>query len=93
MKFATLLQFTDQGLQQIANTTDRAAAFVEQAENAGLQISELLWLSGRYDGLIVFDSPDIETASAVLLQLTKSGNVRTETFPAFDSTDMEQVLT
>ena len=92
MKFAILIKFTDQGLQNVGQTTHRAAAFAEQAKQTGLEISELLWLSGRFDGLIVFDSPDIETASAAMLSLCKTGNVKTEMLPAFDVAAMDNLL-
>jgi len=92
MKFATLISFTDQGIRDIAETTDRAISFTEQAEAAGLVISELLWLTGRFDGLMVFDATDHETASAAMLHLAKSGNVKTETLPAFDSAAMQRVI-
>lgn len=91
MKFVTLIKFTTQGLQNIDTTTQRAAEFAESAKKAGLEISEQLWLCGRYDGLVVYEATDIETASAVMLQLSTSGNVTTETIPAFDSANMQKV--
>lgn len=92
MKFATLINFTDQGIQNIGETTQRAAAFAEQAKTAGLEISELLWLSGRFDGLIVFDAPNTEMASAAMLRLAKAGNVKTETLQAFDAAAMQRIV-
>lgn len=92
MKFATLINFTEQGLQNIAQSPARAATFSKQAKTAGLKISELLWLNGRFDGLMVFDAPDAETAAAAMLQLGKEGNVTTETLLAFDAKDMKQVV-
>ncbi len=92
MKFATLINFTEQGIQEIAQSPERATAFSKQAEKAGLEISELLWLSGRFDGLMVFDAPDTETASAAMLQLGKAGNVKTETLLAYDADAMKQVV-
>ena len=92
MKFATLINFTQQGMQRIGETTNRAAVFAEQAKEAGLEISELLWLNGRYDGLVVYEAPDLETASAAMLKLAKTGNVKTETLPAFEADGMQKVL-
>jgi uncharacterized protein with GYD domain len=92
MKFVTLINFTEQGVQRIGESTQRAATFAEQAKSAGLKISELLWLSGRFDGLVVYEAPDVETASAVMLKLAKTGNVKTETLTAFDSAGMQNVL-
>lgn len=92
MKFATLINFTDQGFQNIAQSTERATAFSKQAKKSGFKISELLWLSGRFDGLIIFDAPDAETAAAAMLQLGQAGNVKTETLLAYDASAMKQVV-
>ena len=92
MKFATLINFTQQGMQRIGESTNRAAVFAEQARDAGLNITEMLWLNGRFDGLVIYEAPDLETAAAVMLKLAKTGNVKTETLPAFDAESMQNVL-
>lgn len=92
MKFASLITFTDQGIRDVGQTTTRAVSFIEHAKERGAEVSELLWLSGRFDGLVIFDAPDAETAAAVMLMLAKNGNVKTETLTAFDSVVMNQVL-
>ena len=92
MKFVTLIKFTGQGFQNIGETTERAALFQEQATDAGIKISELLWLSGRYDGIIVFEADDFTHASSVMLKLSQSGNVNTETFQAFDAVEMKKIV-
>ena len=92
MKFVSLIKFTEQGFQNIAESPERAASFSKQAKQAGIKISELLWLNGRFDGLIVFEAPDVQTASATMLQLSKAGNVETETLVAFDAKEMKQIV-
>lgn len=92
MRFATLINFTEQGFQNIEQSPDRAVAFSKQAKKAGVKISQLLWLAGRFDGLIVFEAPDVESASAAMLQLSKAGNVKTETLQAFDAQEMKKVV-
>ena len=92
MKFATLINFTEQGIQNIERSIERAAAFSKQVENSEIKISEMLWLTGRFDGLMIFDAPNAQAASAAMLQLGKAGNVKTETLQAFDAKDMQQVI-
>lgn len=92
MKFVSLINFTDQGISDVGQTTTRAAMFIEQAKERGAEVTELLWLSGRFDGIMIFDAPDAETAAAVMLMLSKSGNVKTESLIAFDSVGINQVL-
>ncbi len=92
MKFVTIINFTEQGLRNISATTDRATAFAQQAEKAGIKVIEMLWLGGRFDGLLVYEAPDFETASGAMLNLSMAGNVRTETIPAFDTGQMRSAL-
>ncbi len=92
MKFVTLIRFTSQGVANFTQTTKRAKEFMKHAKAAGVDITELLWTQGRYDGIITFDAPDRETAAAVILGLSAHGNVQTETMNAFDAKGMEKVL-
>ena len=92
MRFATLIRFTEQGVQGIQQTTKRAEKFTKSIEKSGGEVTELLWLNGRYDGLLVYTALDAETAAAVMLKLSKTGNVTTETMQAFDVEEMNGVI-
>ena len=92
MKFATLIKYTDQGIKNIQHTTRRAAEFKAQAEKLGVEITELLWLTGQFDGLMIYNSPDVETSAALMLKLSQNGDVTTESLQAFDSSGMEEIL-
>ena len=92
MHFVTLLKFTNQGLADFGDTTLRARKFQELARAVGVNVCEMLWIQGRYDGIVVFDAPDAETASAAMLHLSSDGYVYTETFTAFDTEAMDRVI-
>ena len=57
-----------------------------------MKIKELFWTMGAYDGFILFEAPDAQTASAMLLRLGSRGAVRTQTLQAFDAKEMEGIL-
>lgn len=90
--FIALINFTDQGVQAIDKTLDRAAEFEKLAAQHGGKIRELYWTLGGYDGAIVFDAPDAQTATAIELSVARKGNVRTKTMQAFDRTQMQAIL-
>lgn len=92
MKFVTLLRYTQFGLEGIDKTTERAMSFKASAASSGIHVEKLLWMSGQYDGLILFDAPDMESACAAMLKLAKAGNVTTETLPAFEVDDMKKLI-
>lgn len=47
---------------------------------------------GAYDGLLIFDAPDDETATDLLLQLGSERNLHTTTVRAFNAVEMDGVL-
>jgi len=92
MTLLALINFTDQGLRNIQNTVARASAFKQSVEAAGGKVLTQLWCLGDFDGCVVFESPDDLTATRLLLDLEKQGNVRTRTLRAFDNTEIASII-
>ena len=90
--FVTLLNFPDQGIQNLKDSPHRADMFLEVAEKAGARVKDMYWTLGHHDVVLIFEAPDDETAAAVLLSLGTSGNVRIETLRAFDWAEFQAVL-
>lgn len=90
--YVALITFTQQGAEAIEHTVDRAAAFEKAVAQRGGKVRELFWTLGAFDGAILFDAPDAETATAIELSLVRKGNVRTQTLQAFDRTQMLAIL-
>ena len=90
--FITTIRFTEQGLQGIQESPKRAAAFKATAKKMGVKVKDVYWTLGHFDGVIIFDAPDDETATAAMLHLSSQGNVHTTTARAFGSSEMEKVV-
>lgn len=90
--FITTIKFTDKGIQGIHESPKRAAAFKAAAESMGVKVSGLYWTLGSFDGAIIFEAPDDETATAAMLHLSSQGNVQTTTVRAFESGAMEKII-
>ena len=58
----------------------------------GVKVTSLYWVLGDYDGLLIYEAPDDETATAMLLSLGSHGNVQTSTVRAFISAEMDSIL-
>ena len=58
----------------------------------GIDVKNIFWTLGPFDGVVVFDAPDDETATALMLHLASFGNVRTQTARAYEAAEMEQIL-
>ena len=90
--FITTIKFTEQGIQNIHESPKRAAAFKSAAKKLGVKVTDIYWTLGSFDGVLIFDAPDDETATAAMLHLSSQGNVQTTTARAFDSSEIEKVI-
>ena len=90
--FITTIKFTEKGIQNIQESPKRATAFKAAAKKIGVKVTDIYWTLGYFDGVIVFEAPDDETATAAMLHLSAQGYVHTTTARAFGSTEMEKVV-
>ena len=58
----------------------------------GAKVREVYWTLGAYDGVLIFEAADDETATALLLHLGSQGNVQTTTARAFTAAEIDKVL-
>jgi uncharacterized protein with GYD domain len=90
--YISTLRFTEQGLKGVADSPKRANAFKAAAKKAGVKVTAEYWTLGPFDGLVIFEAPDEETATALMLQLSALGNVQTQTARAFNAAEMGKIL-
>jgi uncharacterized protein with GYD domain len=90
--FITTIKFTEKGLQGIPETAKRSVAFKAAAKKMGVKVSAIYWTLGPFDGVIVFDAPDDQIATAAMLGLSSQGNVHTATCRAFGAGEIEKVV-
>lgn len=90
--FIALIRETQQGEAHMGESTARAAAFRQDATGMGVKVKDVYWTLGEYDGVLVFDAPDAETAAAAMCKLNAKGAVRTHTLRAFSAEEMEAIL-
>jgi uncharacterized protein with GYD domain len=90
--YIALLQFTEQGVRNIKDTTKRSIATNELASKLGVKVVDIFWTLGPYDIVMVLEAPDDETLTAFTLKLGSLGNVKTQTLRAFRAKEMDAIL-
>jgi len=90
--YVSLISLTNRGEEEIQHSVDRAKAFREEAEKVGARVTGIYWTLGNYDGVLIFEAPDPQTATTLMLSLGSKGAVRTQTLTAFDSDQMQSIL-
>ena len=90
--FLTSIKFMPEGVKEIGETTRRSAAFKATAKKLGAKVTDVYWTLGDFDGLLIFEAPDDETAAALMLHLSSIGKVHTSTVRAFTAAEMDKIV-
>jgi len=90
--YITLLNWTDQGIQNFKESPARTDAAAELAESLGAKLVQTYWTIGQYDIVGIVEAPDDETATAFALAVGARGGVRSTTLRAFGRQEMEGII-
>ncbi|MBI1995769.1 MAG: GYD domain-containing protein [Deltaproteobacteria bacterium] len=90
--YIALVNFTDQGIRHIRQTTERAKGLMNAAANLGIKIKDIYWTLGAFDAVFTAEAPDDETMTAFAASMGSLGNIRTQTMRAFSAQEMNQIL-
>jgi uncharacterized protein with GYD domain len=71
--YVSLLNFTDQGIRTIRDTTQRGERAAQTAQKHGISFKGLYWTVGPYDVVNIFEAPDEESATAYMLEVGSWG--------------------
>ncbi|AXF17760.1 GYD domain-containing protein [Paraburkholderia caledonica] len=83
--YVVLAQFTDQGIRNVKNSTQRAGQAAEMARSFGCEMKEIYWTMGQYDIVTIVEAPDEQSFLSFGLALGSAGNVKTQTLRAFSA--------
>ena len=89
--YVLLIRWTDQGIRNIKDTINRAAAARKEVEKLGGKLT-IYWTLGKYDLVGILEAPDDESAMQISLRFGSQGNVRTQTLRAFTEQETSGVI-
>ncbi len=90
--YVSLINWTDQGIRNVRDTLDRAERVTEAAEKYGARFEQIYWTVGPYDIVTILEAPDDESATALLLEIGSTGNIRSTTLRAYDREEMRGII-
>jgi len=91
-RYVSLITFTEEGIRNIKNSIERATAFRLAVESAGGKVYDQYWSTGEFDGCVIFEAPNDQIATALLLKLGHDGHVRTRTLQVYNASEFQKVL-
>ena len=90
--YISLTSLTDQGVRNMKDLSRRLQNAEQTFAQMGAELREVYLLMGQYDYVVLADAPDDETMARIALTIAGQGNVRTQTFRAFDRSEMLKVV-
>lgn len=90
--YLSLINWTEQGVQQVKDSPDRLDAAKAAIEGAGGRMIFFYMTMGEYDLVTVIEVPDDEAAARVLLALGAQGSIRTKTMRAFTEVEYREIV-
>jgi len=90
--YIVLNTFTDQGIRNIKETTNRADAVRKMSKKFGVTVKDIYWTLGSVDVVGIFEGADEASVTAFCLAIGSGGNIRTQMLRAFDKDEMRAVL-
>ena len=90
--YIVLVNFTDQGIRNIKQTTERAKALSAAAAKLGIKVKDTYWTMGAYDAVLVADAPNDEAITTLALSVGALGNIRTQTMRAYSAEEMSKII-
>ena len=90
--YIILTRLTKTGIELIEESLNRTEGAIAMIESLGGEVGKFFIVMGQYDGVLIADFPDDETATLAVLTLGKPGNVTTETMKALDLDSFREVV-
>jgi uncharacterized protein with GYD domain len=90
--YVALVNWTDQGAREVANSPKRLDAARKQLESMGGRLQNVYMTMGEYDLILAYDAPDDAVAARFSLLLGQLGNVRTKTLKAFPEAAYREII-
>jgi uncharacterized protein with GYD domain len=91
-RYATLYNFTDQGIKAVKESPARLQAAMQAAEAAGMKVTAAFYTVGPYDLVVISESEDEKAAAAFTLATGALGNVRSMTMRAFNADEFADIV-
>ena len=82
--YISLVTLTDQGVRTMKDLSRRLQNAEQTFASMGAQLKDIYLVMGEYDYVVVAEAPDDATMARITLAIAGQGNVRTQTFRAFD---------
>lgn len=90
--YIMLVNWTQQGIEKVKESPARIDAVKKLFKEMGGEAKEFYVVMGRYDGVVIAEAPNDETAAKIALALGSKGSARSETLRAFGEDEFRKIV-
>lgn len=90
--YVQLLNFTEQGVENIEESPERVEEAKELIESLGGEFIDFYHTLGQYDAIGIADFPDDETYTQFALAVNQQGNATTESLKGFSLEEFDELV-
>ena len=90
--YISLVNWTDEGIKKVKESPERLDDFKKAVQNAGGKVVGFYLTMGRYDMVVIGESPSDEVIAGQMLSTASKGSVRTETLKAFTEDEYRAII-
>ena len=90
--YISLVNWTDEGIKKVKESPERLDDFKKAVQNAGGKVVGFYLTMGRYDMVVIGESPSDEVVASQMLSTASKGSVRTETLKAFTEDEYRAII-
>jgi len=90
--YISLLNYTQKGAENIKESPARLDAAKKAFQSMGAELKQWYLVMGQYDAVVVSEAPNDETVAKLLLLIAGQGNIRTQTFRAFNEDEYRKII-
>ena len=83
---------SEQGIENIKKSPNRADHFIKVCENNGVKVKGIYYTFGQYDVVTIVESPDDEVLMSTLLSLETDGAAKSMTLKAFPYEEAKKII-
>lgn len=90
--YISLIKWTDQGIKNVKESPKRLHEFKTALEAVGGKLIGFYLTMGRYDMVLILESPSDEVSAVLSLSTGSGGNIKTETMKAFPEDQYRKIM-
>ena len=90
--YISLVNWTEEGVKNVKASPERLDAFKKLIQDSGGKVLGFYMTMGRYDMVVIVESPSDEVLASGLLSTVSKGSIHSETMKAFAEDEYREIV-